>query len=120
MNNDKQYAVQKIRADYVEKQYTDLDELKKLDASVKRPARVFAYVFGSIGALVMGSGMSLVMTEIGKTVGIENNMLVGIVTGIVGMALVLVNYPIYKAILKHRKKKHGARIIELSDKLMER
>ena len=61
--NDKDFLVQKIRTQYTEKEHTQLDALKDLDKKVKRPANVFAYIFGSIGAIIMGSGMSLVMTE---------------------------------------------------------
>ncbi len=87
---------------------------------VKRPANVFAYVFGSISAIVMGAGMSLVMTDIGVTLGIANAMVPGIVIGIVGMLMALVNYPIYKSILGRRKKKYGVKILELSDKIMNK
>ena len=71
--NDQQFMAQKIRTQYVEKQSTELDELRALDAKVKRPANVFAYTFGSISAIVMGSGMSLVMTDIGQILGIGSD-----------------------------------------------
>lgn len=48
--NDQEFLVQKIRTQYVEKEHTQLDELKKLDGKVKKPANIFSYVFGSIGA----------------------------------------------------------------------
>lgn len=115
--NDQEFLVQKIRTQYTEKQHTALDKLKALDSKVKRPANVFAYVFGSIGAIIMGSGMSLVMTDIAKTVGISNPMTCGIVIGIVGMAMAIVNYPIYKGILASRRKKYADKIIALSDKI---
>jgi hypothetical protein len=118
--NDQQFMAQKIRTQYMEKQSTELDALRELDARVKRPANVFAYVFGSIGAIVMGAGMSLVMTDIGATIGMESTMLPGIVIGIVGMVMALVNYPIYKGILGSRKKKYGAKILALSDKIMNK
>ena len=41
-NNDQEFLVQKIRTQYTEKQHTELDTLKALDAKVKRPANVFA------------------------------------------------------------------------------
>lgn len=63
--NDQEFLVQKIRTQYTEKEHTGLDELKELDTKVKRPANVFAYIFGSISAIIMGAGMSLVMTDIG-------------------------------------------------------
>ena len=117
-HNDQEFLVQKIRTQYTEKKHTNLDQLKALDAKVKRPANVFAYVFGSISAIVMGGGMSLVMTDIAEIVGIANPMLYGIIIGVVGMGMAIINYPIYKGILNARRKKYAGRIIELSDKIM--
>ena len=116
---DQDFLVQKIRTQYTEKEHTGLDELKELDTKVKRPANVFAYIFGSISAIIMGGGMSLVMTDISETVGIENPMLYGIIIGIVGMFMAIVNYPIYKGILGSRRKKYADKIIALSDKIMK-
>jgi len=118
--NDQEFIVQKIRTQYTEKEHTDLDALKALDTKVKRPANVFAYLFGSLSAVVMGAGMSLVMTDIAETVGIHDPMLYGIVIGILGMLMAIINYPIYKGILNARRKKYAHEIIALSDKLMSR
>ena len=117
--NDQDFLVQKIRTQYTEKEHTDLDELKELDTKVKRPANVFAYIFGSISAIIMGAGMSLVMTDIAETVGIENPMFYGIIIGIVGMFMAIINYPIYKGILGSRRKKYADQIIALSDSITE-
>ena len=116
--NDQEFLVQKIRTQYTEKEHTRLDELKELDTKVKRPANVFAYVFGSISAIIMGSGMSLVMTDIGSSIGMEDAMVPGIVIGVVGMLMAIVNYPIYKKMLASRRKKYTDKIMELSDKIM--
>lgn len=115
---DQEFLVQKIRTQYTEKEHTQLDELKKLDAAVKRPANVFAYIFGSIGAIVMGSGMSLIMTEIGSMLGMGDTMVPGIVIGMIGLLMVLVTYPIYKNILSSRRAKYADKIMELSDEIM--
>lgn len=120
VNNDQEFLVQKIRSQYIEKQHTELDALKALDAKVKRPANVFAYVFGSVGAIVMGAGMSLVMTDIGKMIGLDEVMIPGIVIGVVGMGMTLLTYPIYKRILNSRRKKYAPEILSLSEKLMDR
>lgn len=117
--NDQEFLVQKIRSQYTEKESTKLDELKELDKKVKAPANVFAYVFGSIGAIIMGSGMSLVMTDLGETLGMGDAMIPGVVIGVIGLALTLINYPLYKKILGFRKEKYAETIIKLSDKLME-
>ena len=109
--------VQKIRAEYMEKESTGLDRLRALDKKVKRPAGVFGYLFGSLSALIAGAGMSLVMTEIGTAVGIASPMIPGIVIGIVGMALAALNYPIYKRILSARRKKYAPEILSLSESI---
>ncbi len=116
--NDQEFLVQKIRTQYTEKQATELDALRELDAKVKRPANVFAYTFGTISAIIMGAGMSLVMTDIGATVGVAEPMLPGIVIGVVGMAMAILNYPMHKGILNSRKKKYAEQIMKLSDKIM--
>ena len=117
-NNDQEFLVQKIRTQYTEKQHTELVALKELDTKVKRPANVFAYTYGSIGAIVMGAGMSLVMTEIGEIIGVASAMVPGIVIGVVGMGMALSTYPIYKKILNARKKKYAPEILKLSDKII--
>ena len=119
-NNDSQFLVQKIRTQYTEKQHTELDELKALDAKVKRPANVFGYVYGTVGAIIMGTGMSLVMTELGEMLGMTEPMVPGIVIGVVGMILVLSTYPIYKKILSRRKKKYAPQVMKLSEKLLQK
>ena len=116
---DQEFIVQKIRTQYTEKQHTELDELKALDAKVKKPAHVFAYIYGSFSAIVMGAGMSLVMTDIGAMIGLSATMVPGIVIGIVGMGMALTTYPIYKKTLSNRKKKFAPQIMELSDRLMK-
>ena len=115
---EQEFLVQKIRTQYTEKESTAIDALRELDAKVKRPANIFAYIFGCISALVMGAGMSLVMTDIGAMVGIGEPMIPGIFIGIVGMFMAIVNYPIYKRFLGSRRKKYEDKIIALSDKIM--
>lgn len=117
--NDQDFLVQKIRTQYTEKEHSSLDELKELDAKVKCPANVFAYVFGSISAIIMGSGMSLVMTDLADIIGIQNPMLYGIIIGVLGMIMAIINYPIYKGILGSRRKKYADKIIALSDRIMK-
>ena len=116
--NDQEFIVHKIRSEYIEKEVNELSELRALDRKVKRPANVFAYVFGSISAIVMGAGMSLVMTEIGATIGLASAMVPGIAIGVVGMGMALSTYPIYKKMLNNRKKKYAPEILKLSEKVL--
>ena len=117
INNEQEYLVQKIRTQYTEKQHTELDELRALDRKVKAPANAFAYSFGSLSALIMGCGMSLIMTDIGQAIGVASPMTPGIVIGLVGMVMAIVNYPIYKGMMNSRRKKYAQQIIALSDRL---
>ena len=117
--NDQEFLARKIRSEYTEKEGGAADELKALDKKVKRPANIFGYDFGSIGAIVMGAGMSLVMTDLGATLGIESTMTVGVIVGAVGLVMTVINYPIFKSILGARKKKFAGEIIELSDKIIK-
>ena len=104
--------VKKIIASYEEKKPTKVDELKKLDRKIKRPANVFAYLFGSVSALVLGFGMCLAMKVL------FDMMAVGIVIGIVGIAMCLITYPIYKKILNSAKKKNADKINELANEIL--
>lgn len=117
--NDQNYLVQKIRTQYTEPQHTELDALRQLDRRVKKPAAVFTWTFGALAALVMGAGMSLVMTDLGQTLGIASPMVPGIAIGAVGMALAIVNYPIYRALLSARRKKFADEVISLSDRIVK-
>lgn len=119
--NDTEFMVEKIRTQYMEKDSTqkELDLLRELDAEVKLPANIFGYVFGSISAIIMGAGMSFVMTDIGAQLGISTTMPLGIVIGVIGMLMAIVNYPIYKKILSSRKEKYADKIIALSEKIMK-
>ena len=121
--NDQEFLVQKIRTQYTEKENAQLDTLKALDKKVKKPANIFAYTFGVIGSLVLGSGMSLAMnviepsTYFGITIS-ENMMLPGIIIGMLGIVMVSINYPIYKRILNSRRNKYAGKIIALSDEIL--
>lgn len=109
MENKDLKRVEKIRMQYQGEEVTKIDELKALDKKVKKPARVFAYIFGTIGSLILGTGMCLAMKIIGDM------MALGIAIGVVGIAIVSFNYSIYKAMLNSRKSKYAKQIIELSD-----
>ncbi len=104
--------VNRLRDEYTEHGETKLDSLKKMDRRIKRPAEIFAYTFGTAGTLILGTGMCLAMKVIGNLVPL------GIAIGLIGIAMVAVNYFIYRHILTSRKKKYGARIIALSNELL--
>ena len=108
-----------IRRQYLPEEKSAVEMLKALDAKVKRPANVFAYTYGSVAAIMMGAGMSLVMTDIGAMLGLAGTMVPGIAIGIVGMVMALFTYPIHKRMLASRRKKYAPEIIRLSESIME-
>lgn len=116
---DNEFEVEKIRSQYAEPAHTKLDALKSLDARVKRPAIVSGLCYGSLGAIVMGTGMSLIMTDMGAVLGMTDTMVPGIAMGVVGLAMVCTTYPIYKKILNSRKKQYANQVMELSDRIMK-
>lgn len=110
-------TITKINNAYKERELTKFDELTELNKKVKRPAKIFAYVFGTAGSLVLGTGMSLAMKVIGQSLSYA--MPLGIGVGILGLISVSANYFIYERILKKRRKKYGEKVLSLSSELLQ-
>jgi hypothetical protein len=114
MNTDKIYA-EHIANEYAPKQTSKVKALKKLDAKAKNPARIFAYTFGIVSSLVLGTGMCFAMKVIGD--GTLLTMGIGVAVGCVGILGVSINYPIYKKILLASKNKYASDIIKLANEI---
>ena len=118
-----QAELKRIRDKYTAPTETEdkMTRLRRLDASVTNTAQAVALVFGVIGTLILGFGMSLVMTELAESLGISGDaaMVIGIIVGIVGGILASLAYPIYNAIVKAKRKKLAPEIIRLTDELMK-
>lgn len=118
-----QKEIQAIRQKYAAPAQAQdkLGQLRRLDAAVTRKAQTVSLVFGVIGALVLGSGMSLAMTDLGGILGLDSvmAMAVGILLGGIGMVLVGAAYPVYNRILKKERAKIAPEILRLSDELMK-
>ena len=117
MNTDKIYAEQ-IANEYAPKDTSKVVALHKLDAKAKLPATVFTYSVGIFSALVFGVGMCLTMGQIGS--GTTGSFVLGIIVGVLGMAGMSINYPIYKRILANGKKKYAFEIMELAKEISEK
>lgn len=115
MNTDKIYA-EHLANEYAPKDTSKVVALRKLDAKAKLPANVFTYTFGIVSALVFGTGMCLAMRVIGA--GMQGFVL-GIVLGVLGMAAMAINYPIYKKMLAKGKAKYAYEIMELAKQIAE-
>ncbi len=115
-----QAELKKIRAKYTSEKFASetniLEKVKKLDKRVTDKATAIALCIGIISLLIMGFGMSLIMTDIGLFSTMANNMFLGIVIGLLGMIGVISAYPIYQKILIHEQKKAAPEILKLTDK----
>lgn len=118
-----QAELKKIRAKYTPptKAEDKMARLRKLDASVTSTATVISLVLGIIGALVLGFGMSLIMTDLNDFFGLsaDKSMIIGVAVGVLGGIIASFAYPAYNAIVKAKRKKLAPEIIRLTDELMK-
>lgn len=118
-----QDEIKAIRKKYATPEETEdkMAQLRRLDAGVTQKAQVVSLVLGVIGALLLGIGMSLAMTDLGEILGSYRGMamLFGIVIGISGIILVSLAYPLYNRIVKKEREKIAPEIIRLTDELMK-
>ena len=118
-----QAEIKKIREKYTPP--TDVEDkmerLRRLDASVTQTAQIVALILGIIGTLILGFGMSLILTNLSNMIGLSHDvaMAVGIVIGILGGGTASLAFPIYNVIVKERRKKLAPEIIRLTDELMK-
>ena len=113
-----QKEVEAIRKQYLPQETDKMDQLRKLHAIPTQKARAASLTVGIIGALIMGTGMSLAMTEIGAALG-GLAMILGIAVGLVGMVLAALAYPLYNRVLKKQREKIAPEILRLSDELLK-
>ncbi len=116
-----QEEIQNIRRKYVSKEEDKMEKLRRLDAAVYKKATVMSLILGVLGALIMGTGMSLVMTDFGDVIGLSDamGMILGIIIGIVGMVPVCFAYPLYNSIVKKEREKIAPEILRLTDELLK-
>ena len=115
---DQQREVEEIRKKYIPQEEDTMERLRRLHGIPTQKAQTAAIAVGIIGALIMGTGMSLAMTDLGAVLG-SRSMVLGIAVGIVGMALVALAYPIYNRVLKKQREKIAPEILRLSDELLK-
>lgn len=124
MENKQKKTIENILKNYQGKEVTKFDQLKELDKKVKKPANIFGYVYGTIGALILGMGMSAAMNTLPEFIlnAIKNPLLMvlGIIIGLVGIAMTTSTYFIYNKILKSRRNKYANEIISLTEELLNK
>ena len=110
--------IETIRKKYLPKQEDKMEQLRKLHNSASQKAQSWAIALGIIDTLILGTGMSLFMSELSDLLG-GFSMFVGIPVGLVGLILVALAYPVYNKVLKKERERIAPEILRLTDELMQ-
>lgn len=118
---DEQEELKKIRQKYEPQEESKMEQLRRLDAGVTQKATMYAIIIGVLGALILGTGMSLSLTEIGDAFGLGTSfcMILGIIIGLLGIVLVAAAYPVYSQTIKKEREKVAPQILLLTEELMK-
>ena len=116
---EQQEEIKNIRKKYLPPEEDKMESLRKLHHSATQKAQIWSLVFGVLGALVMGTGMSLVMTDIGEVIGLSHSFIPGIIIGILGMIPMGLAYPVYNRVLEKERRRIAPEILRLTDELMK-
>ena len=114
----RQQEVEEIRKAYLPKEEDKMEKLRKLHRIPTQKAQAVSLAVGVIGALILGTGMSLCMTELGAALG-NLALVLGIMIGLAGIILVALAYPIYNRTLKKERERIAPEILRLSDELIK-
>jgi len=108
-----QEEIKQIRSKYMPKEEDKMERLRKLDRSVTMKGTMYSIMVGVIGTLILGAGMSLALLW-GDTL-----FVLGIIVGIIGLAVLAVAYPLFQKITKQEREKIAPEIIKLTEELMK-
>jgi len=98
-----------------------MTRLRRLDASVTNTAQTASLILGVLGTLILGFGMSLIMTDLAKALMLTKDtaMVIGIIVGVIGGIIASLAYPVYNLIVKAKRKRLAPEIIRLTDELLK-
>ena len=115
----RQEEIKNIRKKYLPPEEDKMERLRRLHASATQKAQVRSLSLGIVGALLLGTGMSLVMTDLGAALGIAHPLLPGVAIGIVGLIPTALAWPTYNRVLKKERARIAPEILRLTDELMK-
>ena len=113
----RQQEIEAIRQKYLPKEEDKMEQLRRLHSIPSQKAQAASIAMGVLGTLILGTGMSLCMTELGAVFG-DPAMVIGILAGVLGLALVAMAYPIYNTVLRKERQRIAPEILRLSDELL--
>lgn len=115
---ERQQEIEAIRKKYLPKEEDKLEQLRRLHAIPTQKAQAASIAMGVLGTLILGTGMSLCMTELGAVLG-HLATVTGILTGLLGLVMVAMAYPLYNSVLKKERQRIAPEILRLSGELLK-
>lgn len=115
---ERQQEVEAIRKKYLPKEEDKMAQLRKLHAIPTQKAQAASIAVGVIGALILGTGMSLCMTKLGAALGMFA-FVIGILIGLIGLTMVILAYPLFNRILHKERERIAPKILLLTEELLQ-
>lgn len=115
---EQQKEVEAIRKKYLPKEEDKMEQLRRLHSIPTQKAQAASIAIGVLGALILGTGMSLCMTELGAALE-HFAMVIGVLAGLIGLVMVALAYPLFNYVLKKERKRIAPEILRLSDELLK-
>ena len=110
--------IEAIRKKYLPKEEDKMEKLRRLHYSATQKAQAASIAIGVLGALILGTGMSLCMTDLGAVLG-HMAMVIGILVGGLGLVMVALAYPLYNRVLRRERQRIAPEILRLSEELLQ-
>lgn len=115
---ERQQEIEAIRNKYLPKEEDKMEQLRRLHSIPTQKAQAASIAVGVLGALILGTGMSLCMTELGAALE-HFAMVIGVLAGLIGLIMVALAYPLFNYVLKKERKRIAPEILRLSDELLK-
>ena len=115
---ERQQEIEAIRKKYLPPEEDKMEQLRRLHSIPTQKAQAASIAIGVLGTLILGTGMSLCMTDLGAALG-HLAMVIGILTGLLGLVMVALAYPLYNSVLRKERQRIAPEILRLSDELLK-
>ena len=115
---ERQQEIEAIRKKYLPPEEDKMEQLRRLHSIPTQKAQAASIAIGVLGTLILGTGMSLCMTELGAALG-HLAMVIGILVGLFGLVMVALAYPVYNIVLRKERQRIAPEILRLSEELLQ-
>ena len=115
---ERQQEIEAIRKKYLPKEEDKMEQLRRLHSIPTKKAQAASIAIGVVGTLILGTGMSLCMTDLGAALEYLA-MGIGILVGLLGLVMVALAYPVYNIVLRKERQRIAPEILRLTDELLQ-